>query len=602
MTKDDFNFICPAGLFERIANVDNLIETLKSMVTSGYNVGNVLEARLTEIKGTWGETNFSEAIMRDLAPMLTCEIINDYSGEDSIYDLLISLKSISASKTKEDYLTKWFIAASKQVQEEFLTFVNLTFSSLYTYNCTLKGINDIPENSTEYVYNRISLSEALNKLHVIGNDDETKPKEKVQQIREIYLRCAPNAKKIVSFIIDRAMDIKMNEKTFYNILGGTGRINIIPYQRCETEEKIDRLTFPCMVQLKADGKFQNLIFSPTKKQGISINRSGKSSYLKPFSLFKQFDEETGYLTRTWNIDFVLMGEALIKVPGENITGKSALDIKVYSRQKGNGLLNSYGNRFKTFNSLWDNVLSNLGTKKVIKPLEKLIAQLLEWEYVEQNIVYQVWNMVPYLNWKTLDTKFSCIKSFQYLNDFILNYNSWLATKGLDTNFVIIHNEFHNSLDDITDLFQRVLEMGLEGLVVKNQEAVIDHGVCTSGIIKLKDFKDCDLRVIGYEPGTGQFVGGIGSLLCETECGRLQVNVPGLKHKDRGFIRVDKNNSAAGLMLDPEHTNDKFNGKIITAKYNALSFDKAGVPSLSLPSMIEERTDVARANFLHEIKK
>ena len=81
-----------------------------------------------------------------------------------------------------------------------------------------------------------------------------------------------------------------------------------------------------------------------------------------------------------------------------------------------------------------------------------------------------------------------------------------------------------------------------------------------------------------------------------------VNVAGLKHKDRGFIRVDPNNSAAGLMLDPNHSNDKFDGKIITVKYSVLSYDKNGVPSLSLPSMMEERTDVARANFLHEIKK
>lgn len=601
MTKDDFNFICPAGLFERIDNIDTLVNTLKSMVTSGYNVGEALEFRLSEVRGQQVDENFSEEIMKDLAPLLTCPVVNDYSGEESIYDLLISLKSISASKTKEEFLTKWFIAAPEQHKEEFLTFVNLTFSSLYTYNGTVKAIKDIPENQAA-IGMQLPLSEVLVRLNTIGLDEETKPKEKVERIRFLYSSCSPTAKKLVWFIIDRALDIKMNEKTFYNILGFTGRVNIIPYQRCETEEKSYRLTFPCMVQLKADGKFQNLIFSPAKKQGITLNRSGKSSNLKPFSLFKEFDEETGYLTKTWGIDFVLMGEALIKVPGEHIIGKSALDIKVYSRQKGNGLLNSYGNRFKTFNTMWDKVLERMGNKKVIKPLEDLIAQLLEWKYVEENIVYQVWNMVPYLNWKTLDTKFSCIKSFQYLNDFIINYNAWMSLKGYDTNFVIIHNEFHNSLDDVADLYQRVLGLGLEGLVVKNQEAVIEHGTSTAGIIKMKDFKDCDLRVIGYEPGTGQFVGGIGSLLCETECGRLRVNVAGLKHKDRGFIRVDKDNSAAGLMLDPEHSNDKFNGKIITAKYNALSFDKSGVPSLSLPSMIEERTDVARANFLHELKK
>ena len=601
MTKDDFHFKCPPALFERIIDPLELIETLKSMTVSGYNVGEALEFRLNEINNQ-DQVNFSEATMRDLAPMLICPAVDDYTayeGEDSISDLLRSLKSISSSLTKEEFLTKWFLAATTQVQEEFLTFVNLTFSSLYTYNCTLRALNDVSDLPlTKYM----PLSIAMAQLHEIGTDDETKPKDKVEAIRTIYGSVSPKGKALISFIIDRALDIKMNEKTFYNILGYTNRINIIFYQRCEGEDKNHKLTFPCMVQLKADGKFQNLIFSPTRNEGITLNRSGKRSWLKPFSLFKQFNEETGYLTKVWNIDFVLMGEALVKVPGEHIVGKSALDIKVYKRQTGNGLLNSYGNRFKTFNSLWSKVLERIGTKKVIKPLEDLIAQILEWKYVEENIVYQVWNMVPYLNWKTLDTKFSCIKSFQYLNDFITHYNAWMAQKGLDTNFVVIHNEFHNSLDTISDLFQKVLDIGLEGLVCKNQETVIDHGTCSTGIIKMKDFKDCDLKVVGHEPGTGQFTGGIGSLLCETECGRLVVNVAGLKHKDRGFIRVDPNNSAAGLMLDPNHSNDKFDGKIITVKYSVLSYDKNGVPSLSLPSMMEERTDVARANFLHEIKK
>ena len=600
MTKKDFNFICPPALFERIINPDELINTLKSMITSGYNVGEALEFRLNEVTGE-DQLNFSEEMMKDLAPLLTCSEVNDYIGEKSIYDLLIALKSISSSKTKEEYLINWFTSISEQIQEEFLTFVNLTFSSLYTYNCTVKAISDISLDSYP-VTKVLPLSTALNKLHLIGLDEETKPKEKVEQIREIYSNVNPKAKKIIFFIIDRAMDIKMNEKSFYNILGFTGRVNIIPYQRCEGEDKSYRLTFPCMVQLKADGKFQNIIFSPTKKQGLTLNRSGKTSKLKPFTLINQFNEETGYLTKIWNIDFVLMGEALIKVPGEHIVGKSALDIKVYSRQKGNGLLNSYGNRFQTFITMWNKVLEKLGTKKVIKPLEDLIAQVLEWKYVEENIVYQLWNMVPYINWKTLDTKFSCIKSFQYLNDFVINYNKWLLSKNLDTNIVVIHNEFHDSLDTITDLYQRVLSLDLEGLVVKNQESVIEHGTCTTGIIKMKDFKDCDLKVVGIEPGTGKYIGGIGSLICVTECTRMTVRVAGLTDRQRGFIRIDPNDSSKGLMLDPEHTNDKFDGLIITAKYNALSFDKAGVPSLSLPSMMEVRTDVARANFLHEIKK
>lgn len=604
MTKEDFHFIVPE-ICSSIKNPKELLEVLKSLIVSGYNVGTELEYRTNEFLTYTPSDNilWKEFIPE---PGIIVEPDNGLNHDIEILNVLEILKNVSSSNTKIEILTNWFQSQTEYQKELFLKFIHLTFSSIFTFNATNKIFDkptDLPRTMVP------NLEKILVTLENIGMDEETKPKEKIEQILMLWQNASFESKKIIEFIISRKLDIGMNEKTFFDTLNPLceiKRILLVPYQRCEKEDKIDRIKGTCMAQLKADGKFQNLIFDPIRNLGLSLNRSGMRSNFNFQESFSLFNKETEYFTKVWpGIKLTLTGEALVKKPGEVITGKGALDIEVYERETGNGLLGSYGKRFSTFRSLFYDVTSAIdgkGNKKLFKRLEKLIAQILEWKYVEDNTIFQLWNMFPTDTWLKLNTGMTCKQSFEWVSHFILSYNQWVATKGLDTNLVLIHNEILDNLDSVYDLYYRVLAKGLEGLVVKNFDALIEHGTSTEGIIKLKDFKDTDLKVIGYEPGTGKYTGGIGSLICVTECGRMTVNVSGLTDKQRGFIRVDKNNSAKGLTLDPEHSNDKFNGKIVTVKYNKVSMDKNGNPSLSIPSVLEERTDVTRAQFYSEIKK
>lgn len=604
MTKDDFHFVVPE-ICSTVKSSKELLEVLKSFVVNGYNVGNELEYRTAEyLYNSQNEDILWKEFIPESGIIVEPDGLNNHDIE--ILNILEILKNVSSSNTKIEILTNWFTSQTEYQKELFLKFIHLTFSSIFTFNATLK-IFDKPGTLARAVVP--SLEHILITLENIGMDDETKPKEKIEQILFLWGNATYESKKIIEFIISRKLDIGMNEKTFFDTLDPlckVKRILLVPYQRCEKEDKIDRINGLCMAQLKADGKFQNLIFDPLRNLGLSLNRSGMKSNFNFNILFSKFNQETGYFTKVWpGIKVTLTGEALIKKPGEIIAGKSALDIEVYEREVGNGLLSSYGKRYSTFGTLFNEVFKTIdgkGNKKLFKKLDKLIAQLLEWKYVEDNTIFQLWNMFPTDNWLKLNTGMTCKQSFDWCNHFIFHYNQWCNTHGFDTNLVLIHNEFFDNIESVYDLYYRVLEKGLEGLVVKNFDAIIEHGTSTSGIIKLKDFKDTDLKVIGYEPGTGKYVGGIGSLICITECGRMTVNVSGLTDKQRGFIRVDKNDSSKGLMLDPEHSNDKFNNKIITVKYNKVSTDKNGKPSLSLPSVVEERTDVSRAQFFHEIKK
>lgn len=603
MTKDDFHFSVPE-VCKTAKDINGLVEILNQFIVSGYNVGVELTKRTGEYLNY---TSNIDILWEEFLPKKGILASNTNGGcyEHEIIALLDSLGSISSSNTKIETLNSWLRNRNKYAYEIFTKFIYLTLSSVFTFDATIKIFdNKLPEPETGLV-NYYDLEYVLVELEKIGFDTITKPKEKVQRILKLWNNSNIETRKLIEYIISRKLDIGMNEKTFFDVLNPLStekRILLVPYQRCEKEDKIQRIKFPCMAQLKADGKFQNVIFDQTRNIGLTLNRSGMRSHLHIFEDFIQFNNETKYFDTIWgSTSFTLTGEALVRKPNTTIAGKSALDIEVYERETGNGLLTSYGNRHTTFYNLFTEVTNSFGTGRLQKKLEKLIAQVLEWKYVEDNTIFQLWNMFPTQNWLNLNTGFNVSQAFNYCQDFIIKYNEWIMSKNKDTNLVLIHNEYFEDLDSVYDLYYRVLAKKMEGLVVKNLDAIIEHGVCTTGIIKLKDFKDCELKVIGFLPGTGKYTGGIGSVDMTTECGRMILNVAGLTDKQRGFIRVDPNNSAKGLMLDPEHNNEKFNGKIFTVKYNKLSKDKTGKPSLSLPSIMEERTDVTRASFLHEIK-
>jgi ATP-dependent DNA ligase len=105
------------------------------------------------------------------------------------------------------------------------------------------------------------------------------------------------------------------------------------------------------------------------------------------------------------------------------------------------------------------------------------------------------------------------------------------------------------------------------------------------LIKFKAELDCDLKVVGYQEGTGKYQGQMGALICESEDGQLQVNVgSGFNDEDRKKL-----------------TKEVVEGKIITVKYNARIQSKNGDESLFLPIFVEVREDKDQADHIKDIK-
>jgi ATP-dependent DNA ligase len=145
----------------------------------------------------------------------------------------------------------------------------------------------------------------------------------------------------------------------------------------------------------------------------------------------------------------------------------------------------------------------------------------------------------------------------------------------------------NSKEEVVEIYDKVVAEGGEGVICKN-EHFYETKRCTSWI-KFKQIQDCDLKVTGWEEGTGKRTGYIGSLICESECGKLKVNV------GSGFTDSDLS------QMNERIKNNELIGKIAVVRYNERITDKYGNESLFLPRFIEIREDKNIANLINEIK-
>lgn len=163
----------------------------------------------------------------------------------------------------------------------------------------------------------------------------------------------------------------------------------------------------------------------------------------------------------------------------------------------------------------------------------------------------------------------------------------LAVPSNQTKLQIVESEIVNSREEVMQKYQRNLERGEEGCILKAMDGVWE-AKRSKYQLKLKAEDPMDLLVVGFEYGTPgtQFEGMLGSLICETACGRLRVNVgSGFKHK-----RGERDN--------PE----SYVGKIIEVKYNCIiSSRDSDIKSLFLPIFSRVRDDKTVANTLEGVE-
>jgi len=213
---------------------------------------------------------------------------------------------------------------------------------------------------------------------------------------------------------------------------------------------------------------------------------------------------------------------------------------VLDRQTGNGILN--------------------------KALKGTISQ------TEANLVRAtVWDYIPYAYFTTGHCPIPYKQRFAKLIN-------------LPEKIKLVESTVVENIDQANDLFKSYYDKGEEGIILKDinqdwQDNRVKHQ------IKFKGELECDLKVVGWEEGTGKYVGKLGALICESDDGIIKVKVgSGFNDEDREKIKEQD-------VL----------GKVVAIKYNSRIRSKSEDESLFLPIFLEIREDKNQADSSGAIK-
>lgn len=149
---------------------------------------------------------------------------------------------------------------------------------------------------------------------------------------------------------------------------------------------------------------------------------------------------------------------------------------------------------------------------------------------------------------------------------------------------LVESTIVENIDQANELFKSYYDKGEEGIILKDmnedwQDKRVKHQ------IKFKGELECDLKVVGFEPGTGKYVGKLGALICESDDGIIKVKVgSGFNDEDRESIKEQD-----------------VIGKVVAVKYNARIRSKSEDESLFLPIFLEIRQDKTQADSSGSIK-
>lgn len=337
-------------------------------------------------------------------------------------------------------------------------------------------------------------------------------------------------------VLLRTMDCGISAKSINKALKTIGKtdktaltylIPEIPYQRCSKLDKKteNNISFPAIIQKKSDGQFVYVIVGDNNV--TYMTRNGQSFDL-PLKL---------NLTNASNV--VLMGEMLL-VDG---TGRE-LDRKI-----GNGKLNA-----------------------AIKYNNAKSTSLTEDEYnnILKAIRIDVWDIVPTEAWRAGEYDVPYVDRLAILEYDIDPENMH------DSNVLrVIETQTVDSMEEALTISSNYMNQEFEGAILKDN-SVIWKNHTSPKMLKMKAILDCDLIVTGCEYGKAEskYHDKIGSLICESFCGRLKVNVgSGLTDADRDLPFSD------------------YIGKVVEVQYNEKIKSKSkDTHSLFLPIFQEIRHD------------
>lgn len=448
------------------------------------------------------------------------------------YQVVQQLRLTSSRLEKERILEEAWNAGCT----DFFVFVNLCYNGLISF-----GIKQIPMQTSTNVVDKPELSEIVLELF----DKLSNRQLTGHAARDAVLECA-NKLSVNEWnlfykpVLQKDLDAGITDSTINKVLKKIGgdalkyTIKEFPYQRCclPKDTKLNEFSWKdgVLSQKKADGMFINVILDNFGQVEL-LSRSGKPFPLEPFEdLINDIKQHFKQSTHTH-------GEFLVFRNGRELP-----------RELGNGILNS-------------------------------VAQGGTFDNGDMPI-YVAWDQIPATS---AISKGACNTPYK---DRLLSLTNQISNI-TSNNIKIVETRIVHNLEEAMEHYKELINVGFEGTIIKEPTAIWKDGT-SKFAVKLKVDVDCDLEIVGFNPGNGKNEKTFGSILCKSSDGLLEVNVSGFKDDQRLKIWENK---------------DILVGTIITVKSNCLMkpSDTNGLYSMFLPRFCEFRRDKTEADSLQKIK-
>lgn len=313
-------------------------------------------------------------------------------------------------------------------------------------------------------------------------------------------------------------------------------------------------------QVKMDGRYANSIIRSGEaelesRQGeptvlVAIDGEGKIRDAKFIQELKRLD------------DCVLNGE--LTIPG-------------IPRYISNGIIASLV-------SIGKKIKDGENVDKEISKFEK--EHQMIYETALDSIVYTVWDTITVEEY--FDAKSSTPYAMRFLNlqdilDFIEKPHEALNPL---KNIKLIENKVVSSFDEAMEHFQEMLNRGEEGTILKAEDGTWKDGK-PNWQVKCKLEMDVDLKIVGFNYGTGKNANVISSINVTSSDGLVNTKPTGIDEKMMKYITENQ---------------DKLMNTILEVECSGLSRDGNGNYALLHPRFKKLRDDKNTCDSLESIKQ
>ena len=395
-------------------------------------------------------------------------------------------------------------------------------------------IRKIPSYKPARANQADSLDSVLDSLAMLSTRQVT-GNTAIEYLTKLLSMLVEDDAKVLERVIAKDLKCGVSEATVNTVWPGLVHEYPCMLASAYDQKLVDKVKFPAYCQLKLDGMRFNAI---VRNGAVEFrSRNGKEINIANPLFALPFIHMAAF----YGTDMVFDGELLVV----DDVGKT-LD-----RKTGNGILNK-------------------AVKGTQSAKEGAMVRATLWDAIVFEKFEQGKDTEPYnIRLAKLSNCLSDVKNRSSLGHLV---------------HLVPHKEVDN-LEQAKKQFERYLADGQEGIILKTKDMIWENKR-SKHQIKFKGELECDLKVVGWEEGTGKHAGRLGALVLESRDGVVKVNV------GTGFSDTDRNNISA----------ENSTGRVVAIKYNARIIDKKdGSSSLFLPVFIEFRDDKDEADADKDIK-